>query len=397
MYSRGVPTDQRAGVRPISFVLDAGGSLSDPVNLKIRPEELTRTEPSRATIHQTMGRDFGPSGWVDNFGEGLPSLTLSGHTGWRPSGADAEDGVKAFERLNNLVLHAYHAAKQGAIDTGRDPAEVKLLFIDMLDSFAWSVVPTQFVLRRSRSRPLLMQYNIALQAVSTSIDTPSMLTPSLGSISAGLGALGGVLNTLIGYAGKVEGWVNAAISTVAGFVAPLAANVRKFMLLSTAVFGAVKTAVASVNNGVKTITGSIVGVARDLAIVGVNVFRTISALASVPATIKAALGQVSAAFNEVLCVFSNSLRPRKTYQNYDGLYGASNCSSTTGGRGASVYLNENVFGLMQADQPFVVQNTPAMASTAALARTDPVLAPMALAEVDRHVVSIISGTTVAQP
>ena len=110
------PTDQRAGVRPISFLLDAGGSLSDPVMLKVRPEDLTRTEPSRITVHQTLGRDR--SGWADNFGAGLPTVTIAGHTGWRDTGT-GEDGVKAFERLNTLVMQSYHAARQAAISVGR--------------------------------------------------------------------------------------------------------------------------------------------------------------------------------------------------------------------------------------------------------------------------------------
>lgn len=392
MYTTAVPTDQRAGVRPISFLLDSGGSLSDPVMLKIRPEDLTRNEPSRITVHQTLGR--GTQGWVDNFGEGLPSVTISGHTGWRPSGVSAEDGVRAFEHLNTLVAHSYHAAKQGAIDTGRDPATVKLLFIDMLDGFAWNVAPMQFVLRRNKSRPLLMQYNITLQAVSTSIDAQSVTAPFFGSLPSGLGALGNAIGTLMGFVGNVQGWVASAVSAVQGFVAPLADTVRKFALLSTAVFTAVQAAVSSVTNGVRSVANMAIGIARDIATVGVNVFRTISSIAGIPSTVKAALSRVAAAYNEVLCIFSNSLRPRKSYQDYEGLYGASNCSSTTGGRPGSVYLNENAFALMQPEPSVIEMNTPAMSSTAALSRTDPVLAPMPLAEMDRHIAIVAAGTKV---
>lgn len=395
MYTTAVPTDQRAGVRPIQFILDSGGgSFSDPVTLKVRPEDLTRTEPSRLTVHQTLGR--GAQGWVDNFGEGLPTVTISGHTGWRAAGYNAQDGVQAFEHLNTLVAHAYHAAKQGAIDTGRDPGSVKLLFVDMLDNFAWSVAPTQFVLRRNKSRPLLMQYNISLQAVSTTIDSQPAIAPFFGSITSGLGALGKVINDLFGFANSIQGWVSSAVSGINGFIAPLASTVRNFAMMSTAVFSAVQTTVSSITNGVRGVANSAIGIARDLASVGVNVMRTISSIAGLPASIKSSLMRVAGAYNEVLCIFSNSLRPRKTYDNYEGLYGASNCSSTTGGRPGSVYLNENVFSMMQPTQSVIEMNTPAMASTAKLARTDPVMAPMPLAELDRHVANIVSGTKVNQ-
>lgn len=394
MYTSAVPTDQRAGARPISFLLDTGGGPGAPVTLKIRPEDLSRNEPSRITVHQTLGRET--SGWVDNFGEGLPSVTISGHTGWRPTGVSAEDGFRAFERLNQLVVHDYHAAKQAAIDSGRDPASVKLLFVDMLDGFAWNVAPMSFVLKRSKSRPLLIQYNINLQAVSTSIDTPFMDVPFFGSIFSGLGALGRAINTLLGFAGQVQGWVGAAVSVVNGALAPIATTVRQFALLSTAAFGAVQSMIAAVGNGIGSIANTAIGIARDIATVGVNVFRTFSVIAGLPGTVKAALSRVAGAYNEILCLFSNSLRKRKTYQNFEGLYGASNCSSTTGGRPGSAYVNENAFALIQPQQPMLSLSTAAMSSTASLSRTDPVLAPMPLAEMDRHLNIIVNGLKVQQ-
>jgi hypothetical protein len=151
-------------------VLQNGLGFGSPVTLKVRPEDLTRTEPSRVSVHQTLGRVV--NGWADNFGEGLPSVTIAGTTGWRTSAASGEDGAQAFETLNRLVVHEYHEAKQAAIDSGMDPATVKLLFVDMLDGFTWNVAPMNFVLRRSKSRPLLFQYNIVLQAISTDIDNP---------------------------------------------------------------------------------------------------------------------------------------------------------------------------------------------------------------------------------
>lgn len=385
------PTDQRAQVRPIAFALDAGGVLSKPLTLKVRPEDLTRTEPSRLTVHQTLGRET--AGWVDNFGEGLPTVTIAGHTGWRATTDNGQDGADAFSDLNNLVTHGYHAQKQRAIDMGLDPANVKLLFIDMLDGFTWNVAPTSFVLRRSKSRPLLFQYNITLQAISTSIDNPFTLVPSLGGIAAGLAGLDGVLSFLGGIAGSVKGWVSAAVTGANSFLAPFANTVHSFVLLTGKIFSIVRDTVGAVKNGFTTVANSLIGIARDFAQIGANVFRTISAIAGLPQDIKHGLMRVAGAFNEAICLFSNSLRARGAYADYDGLYGASNCSSTTGGRSASAYAGVNSFSLMQPIALPVTLSSASITSTAELKRMDPVLTPMPLPDVSRHLDNVVSGTS----
>lgn len=388
------PTDQRAAVRPISFLLDSGiGGLSAPVTLKIRPEDLTRNEPSRLTVHQTLGRET--QGWVDNFGQGLPSVTIAGHTGWRAAGYNALDGVAAFEQLNTLVMKSYHAYKQVAIDRGLDPASVKLLFVDMLDDFAWSVAPTQFVLRRSKSRPLLMQYNITLQAVSTTVDQTFSLAPALGEVPAGLRALEDAVSRFESFAGDIVGMINEAVSFVSEAVSNVARVVSAFVSLTKRVMGAVQSVVSAVVGGFTSLANQVIGIAKDIASAGVAIFRTFSAIKNLPTTLRAQLSRVAAAYNEVACIFSNSLRPRKVYQNFDGLYGASNCSSTTGGRPISPYTNANPFTLMRSSPPPISMSSPASSSVAALSASDPVLAPMPIAEIERHTANVVNGTTVA--
>lgn len=391
MLATPAPTDQRAGVRPISFVLDDGGSLGAPVTLAVRPEDLTRPEPARATVNQTLGRET--VGWVDHFGEGLPSVTISGHTGWRYAQGLGMDGVQSFLALNDLVVHQFPAAKQAAIDMGADPAGVKLLFIDMLDEFSWSVVPTNFVLRRSKSRPLLMQYNISLQAVSTSVDDAVLSLPFFGSVPAGLGALDRAIAQLAGFDGSVGGWVSRALGYVDGALGPIAGTIKSFVGMANGVFGTVNSLVRGAQNVIGGTANRLIDMASDIASVGVNVFRTLNNIRGLPSDLKAALGRVASAFNEVRCIFGNSLRPRATYEEYSGLYGASNCSSTTGGRQDSSYANMNAFELMQpAREPVVMTNT-AMSSSTALARMDPVLAPMSFAEIGRHVSNIVAGVS----
>lgn len=385
-----VITDQRAQVRPIAFVLDNAGEIQDPVILPIRPQDLTRTEPTRATVHQTLGRYV--SGWVDSFGAGLPSCNISGHTGWGAGGRP--DGWNSFEELNNLVAKEFHAAKQEAINNGDDPADVKLLFIDMLDDFAWNVIPTQFVLRRSKSSPLLFQYNISLQAVSTSIDNSIVTPPFRGNKSAGLKSLSGSISKLQSFIGKIKGLIESVVGFIKGVIGPIADTIKGFVKLATTVFNAVSDVVNSIKSAVSSVTNDIIGIAKDLASVGTNIFKTISAIASLPSSIKAELSQIGAAFNEVACIFKNSLRPAEVYGEYSGLYGASNCSSTTGGNAASAYADKNAFDLMRPAPAPVTMDKSAMESTKSINQSDPVLAPMPIQEINRHVGIINSGISV---
>lgn len=380
-------------MRPIAFMLQRGNVLSTPVTLKIRPEDLSRPEPSRTTVTQTLGRDI--SGWVDNFGQSLPSVNISGHTGWRTSAGSGEDGVQAFERLNKVVMPDYHKAKQQAIDSGLDPATVKLIFIDMLDGFAWNVAPMQFVLRRSKSRPLLMQYTIQLQAISTRVDTQFRAVPILGSFPAGLLSLDGVLGKLVNFAKQVQSWVAQAIAFKDAVLAPIAATVKLFAAIANLVFSVVRSVVNSVKALISSTANSLISIAKDLASVAVSVFRTISAIAELPAHLRAAISSVAAAYNEVVCLFSNSLKPANYYEDYDGLYGASNCSSTTGGRPESRYANMNAFALMQEDPLPVYVSSGAFSAMQSVIVADPVLAPMPLQEIGRNLQIINDGVRVA--
>jgi len=301
------------------------------------------------------------------------------------------DGAAAFARLNQLVVRDFPAAKQAAIDGGRNPAGVKLLFVDLLDDFVWSVAPTIFTLRRNKSSPLLYRYNINLQAVSTSIDSIGVLLPFFGGIPAGLNALDRAVSSIASMSVGVEGWVARALNTVDRSLGPIALNIKNFVGMANIVFAQVNGVVRSANNFATGLSNRFVAIAGDIANVGRNIFRTINAIANLPADLKASLGRMASAFNEVACIFKNSLRQRKTYEDYTGLYGASNCSSTTGGREDSAYANLNAFEQMQASKDVAAVNSAALAGISALSRTDPVLAPMPLQEVGRHATNIFTG------
>jgi len=378
---------QKADIRPISFVLDNRGALSSPVYLPIRPEDLTRGEPQRAAVHQTLGRDA--QGWVDHFGEGLPSVTISGHTGWGYKPGLGLDGFQSFEALNQLVVHDYPAKIQQAIDYGHDPAGVKLLFVDLLDSIAWQVVPMQFNLRRSKSSPLLFRYNIVMQAVSTSVDGGlSQFFPDTGNATAGLNALDRALGRLEVVSVGLQGGILSALRSIAGVVTGYVNMAVKFL-----------RQIQSVANGVTGFIGGavgyVVGIAKTIAQVGREVFRTFASIVGIATAAKAAFVSVGAAFNEVVCIFSNALRPSAIYEDYTGLYGASNCSSTTGGRMPSAFSDQNVFALInpQDSQPVTLSGA-AIRSAETIIKSDSVLNPMPAAEIGRHLNNIMGGMVV---
>lgn len=422
---RGSPPTSQKG-RPISFVLNSGGGFSAPVTLNIRPEELTRNEPTRATPHQTLGRTV--KGWVDNFGEGLPTLTIAGHTGWRPSGVSMQDGAASFEALHKLVVKDYNAQKQAAIDGGRDPETVKLIVVDMLDNFTWNVVPNTFQLRRSKTRPLLYMYNIQLQAISKSAESPGVSAPFEASFSAGLGALGDVIGGAIG--GTLGGAVSGALGGILGGAAgagvldtigkvvdqlprilaggslsslnelmlPLAQLTGPFSGIVMQVLQRTLNEATVYQTKFNSKAESFKGLASDLTFAAANVLRTISQATSGgavtgPAAIEQAAQLMSAAstFSEAHCILQNSLASGLGYRNYTELYGASNCSSTTGGRPPSPLRGQAVFELEHADLAPFEMSSGAIFSLQALRATDPVLSPMPIEEMHRHMQAIVDG------
>lgn len=390
MFTSTVPTDQRAGVKPIAFTLQTANGLQTPVTLKIRPEDLNRTENQRVTVSQTMGR--GVIGWADHFGEGLPTLNISGHTGWRTAQGSGEDGAQAFETLNNLIVHQYPEAVQNAINAGQDPSMVRLIFVDMLDNFSWVVVPQQFVLRRSKSRPLLFQYTMQLQCISTDLDNPLKILPFSGSIFSGLKALDGVISSIEGFGSTIEDMIHSAVGIKDAALAPVAKTVRLFNESSNRVFRTVNSVIATGKNAVNGTANDLINIAHDFAKVGMNVHRTIAAVQGIPHDVQHAVQRVAGAYSEAWCIFNNSLKPRKVYQNYDGLFGASNCSSTTGGNQPSAYANTNAFALLNDKQSPVTLTADARAAVTELGNADPVLVPKTMNETNRLVNNIVNGT-----
>lgn len=385
------PSSQTAGDRPIAFLLDDRdgiGSPVEPVTLNVRPEALTRQDSSRAAVQQTLG-----GAWVDSFGAGIPTISISGHTGWRRSVGSsqqsaAEDGEARFLRLRDTVFDQWHARRLAAVKSGRDPNNVQLIFADALDGITSVVVPQGFVLQRSRSRPLLMQYQISLIAVSDTLGRASSETALIGAFGDVLSSLG--LTSLADSLARIE----TLAKDVTKFVdTTIGVPVKGFVALTSSVYKQVDKAVRSVDG----VASSLIGVAQDISRAGANVFRSIGAIVSLPQRAVALMAQIAAAYTGAFCVLRNALKGVAKYDDFDDLYGASNCSSTSGGRSISPHSLTNTLAsiLPAAAAPIVSITSAAQSTLRYVARADVVLAPLSVTSLTSSLQAINGGMKVA--
>lgn len=384
------PSSQSANERPIAFLLtdDRGEQLAEPITLSIRPESLTRQDPSRIAVQQTLG-----GAWADSFGAGLAAITISGHTGWRRNvgsspQSSGRDGVERFLALRETVFSRWHDERDQRIRSGQDPSGVQLIFSDALDRFGAVVAPQSFVLQRSRSRPLLMQYQISMTVLTDNVgfragafnfaDPASDILMSLG-----LDSLAVTVSRIESYAGQLTRLIDTRIGLPAA----------EFMRTTAAVYRRVETAARSVNG----VASSLIGVARTLSAAGMNVFRTIGAVVSLPQRALALVGQVATAYSNAFCLLRNAVRRLPEYDDYSDLYGASNCSSVSGGRGLSIYASSNTLAAVApAPAPSAVLLTPsAEAALQSMARADVVLAPPSLTSLLSSLQTVNLGAEVA--
>lgn len=123
----------------------------------LRPEEVIYHYPTRANVIQTLG-----GAWVDDFGEGLTEITLSGHTGWRRGELNPLGGEEAFLMLRKGCFELYHALRAAAAAAGQDPDTIEMLLVDTLHTTSYVVYPLSLQTRKHRQRALLYQYQVRL-------------------------------------------------------------------------------------------------------------------------------------------------------------------------------------------------------------------------------------------
>lgn len=353
--------------------------MRTPVQFFIRPEELTRVEPSRLNTTQTLG-----GAWVDNFGPGLSTIQISGTTGWRMNPV-GEDWETAFMRLRAEVFTEWHKLRNNKIQMGLNPDSVKLIFADTLDNIAAVVAPQAFTLRRSKARPLLMQYNINLSIVSDRLsgsfeglmDEVTELMTELG-----LDSMARTITDIQNYAVNANDWVQNTI------VKPI----QKFLMVTTRILNSVQNAVRTVGS----VVGSLATAARSIVQAGMNIFRTLGNVVGLPMLIKGQVMGIAALFGNAFCLLNNSFKSGRLIPDFSLVYGASTCSSTVGGSPLSSLHYQNPFGLMSSTSGSPISiNQSASTSLSAVLKSDPVLSPMNQSNLAIHAGNIADGTVVA--
>lgn len=352
----------------------------------IRPEDLSRSEPSLQTTVQTFG-----GAYMEDFGKGVSTIQISGHTGWR--GGQTEDGIASFMKLRDVVWNRWHNDREAAVAAGRHPDDVKLVFADGLDDITAVVAPGSFSLKRSKSRPLLMMYQISMTVLSDRIEAelkdPLDLSGNPvtgGGLAGGISSLKSSISTLRNAASSVRGWIDSAIAN----------PVQGFLMQSTAIFSKVVGYASEARGFISGTASQLIGVASDIAQVGRNAFNTFNAVAGIPTFIKHQISSVTAAYENAFCVMRNVFKIRPQYADYSGLYGASNCSSTSGGSPLSAYEGQNPFETIipVTVMPTTV-GTAARANIDVMKAIDPVLAPISVSEVALRLNDITQGVVLS--
>ena len=382
------PSTQKADYCPISFVLDdqTTGELPVSITLRVRPEDLTYSNPSRLTVQQTLG-----GAWMDNFRQGIPSLNISGHTGWR-TGPDGLDGGDRFQQLFDQVYTQWHQRRQNAIASGVDPNLVQLIYSDALNNLSVVVAPNAFVLRRSRQRPLLCMYQIAMTVTNTETDPNAndSDTASGGFLDAadtqavGLDSFGQSMTDLAGYAANAANFVPAVIAGAVG----------GFLSMSMGVLG---TAMAAVQVG-SAVVGQLVAIGQMVASAGITAFQILAEATYATTAGLACIMDIAGVFMNVWCLLNNAINLQLSVPDYSSVFGASNCSSTNGGSPVSVFANANPFMSAAPTPPTVpiAISTMAQQGLVTLSNTDPVMAPMSLTDLNTTMTNVNAGVVVSQ-
>ena len=369
----------------IGFVLDTGGSLQS-FTLPIRPEDMVRTTPSRMTVLQTIDGD----GWVDNFGQGLGQITIAGHTGWRINSA-GDDWGTSFQKLKTTAFDGWHSARADAAKAGTDPNSVRLIFVDTLNNLTQVVAPVSFQLKRSKSRPLLMQYNITMSVLGAAgeyfaIDSAPTITSNIKQ--AALDSLSQSLAELADKTSSVQQWCTNQI-------APVAQSVYNFMSQTQSVMTSVQNSVTSVG----TVTTELGAVSGMIATSGMNIFHTLGSIVGLPSSIKAQLMSVASIYTNMMCLMTNSFTSGASMPNYSSFYGASACSSTSGGSPVMPYsVNsslDSLSAMLNSSQTISVTPAATQAFTAVIT-SDPVLTPLSSTQLGNFASQIAIGVSFNQ-
>jgi hypothetical protein len=338
--------------RPIGFLLwdAAGGGVEAELAFHIRPEELTKTDPSRITVHQTLG-----GAWADTFGPGVSQITIRGTTGWR--GTASGDGLALFQELRDAVFPRWHGLRAANVEAGRSPDSVELVFYDHLDEVAEVVAPDRFTLRRHKSRPLLAQYEIVMTVLRPVSEQLAMLVadPLVEAIAhpggrylAAAPALDGIIARQTGLAG------------VTGALGALAGPANAILGASAALLAQVQSVAAAGLGVLDAAALPLLQVAQTVQAAARNAFQLLAVPYAAAVHVHALARRIAATFHEAWCLLRTGFDLIGRMPDFSDLLGASGCSSTGGGLPGSPLAGVNPFAAIYAS-PLAVPAVDAVA------------------------------------
>lgn len=139
------------------------GQIVKQHTLILNPQDFTQREPVRMQVVQTI-----EGAYVDDFGRGLPKVTISGHTGWRLKkmldGKGLLDGWTAFKALRNDIFRFYTEARDETRSFIHNP-DYELQWYNWGEGEYYAIQPEEFQLQRSASNPLLYQYSFPFTCI----------------------------------------------------------------------------------------------------------------------------------------------------------------------------------------------------------------------------------------
>lgn len=332
--------------RSIGFFLlgTVGGDQSFEFGL--RPEEVSYQEPSRLQVNQTLG-----GAWADSFGRGVGSISLGGTTGWR--GSLYQSGEELHAGLRSTVFAGWHEARETATADGSDPNDVELWYVDSLNAISALVAPRSFTLRRSKSSPLLMRYQIQLLVLQDADEAQTAFDAITASFTDPLRwllavtGLGNVIDQIHRYIGAVRAVFGQVYNIVQAFVG-----------VGLALLGAVVEAADLTVGLFGEVEDLILGTALSFCYAAANAFSIIADDVARLASDVVAIQSIGNAFLDAACAMANAFDLIGLIPNYRALRGASGCSSTGGGDPASVFTVQDVnpFGYLvpTAEPPVTV-------------------------------------------
>jgi len=168
-----------------TFEIKKGTTTVARHTLLVNPSDMSVTEPARAQVTQTLGGAF-----VQDFGQGLPQVTISGITGYKArynSEGELRDGFEEFRHFRDQIYRKF---------ISENIPDYSAYWYNWEDEEYYQIQPMSFRLQRSKSEPLLYRYEfqfVCLQraevrGVKTTSEAPdfSKMLTSFASAMSGL-------------------------------------------------------------------------------------------------------------------------------------------------------------------------------------------------------------------